>query len=177
MGFVYSKEQASIWPSWARSDSDSRRNQTAGFFSQQLQSAWLAWSCRDWWHQTCPPFNTRKEDVTDSSIPCCLLSRPPAGNLHTSPSKTREEISFAESKCADTGTNDWHSSKKCQKRRDCVLCCKPLGSFPHGVGLLKRLFLPKVKHYLQAAPTLISFIKRIEEAFCLPREVIFGNKM
>ena len=34
-------------------------------------------------------------------------------------------------------------------------------------GSLGRLFLPKVKHYLRAAPTLKIYIRRIEEAFCL----------
>ena len=45
------------------------------------------------------------------SIPCCLLLRPPVsrlGILQTLPSKTKRnsELSFAESKFADTGTDD-----------------------------------------------------------------------
>ena len=36
------------------------------------------------------------------------------------------------------------------------------------VGLLRRLFFPKVNHYLRAAPTLNCYIMRIEEACCLP---------
>ena len=62
---VYSNEQASIWSSKGRSESDNGRNQTAAFFSsQQLQFARLRWICRDWWHQACPPLHTRKRDVT-----------------------------------------------------------------------------------------------------------------
>ena len=34
---------------------------------RQLQFAWLRWSCRDQWHQTCPPFHTWvKRNVTTS---------------------------------------------------------------------------------------------------------------
>ena len=34
--------------------------------------------------------------------------------------------------------------------------------------LLRRLFLPNIKHYLRAAPTWKFYIRRIEEALCLP---------
>ena len=43
------------------------------------------------------------------SIPCCHLSRPPVSRLGKLPSVKNQRTSkftFAESKCADTGTND-----------------------------------------------------------------------
>ena len=108
------------------------------FFAQQLQFAWLCSSCRDWWHQTCPPFHTRKRDVPASSnstyitwapsVSCCLRSGPPVsrlGNLHTPPSETEELLHFL-----SQGPRHWHSTTECQKRRACVLCCKPQGSLP-----------------------------------------------
>ena len=118
VGLDHSDEQASISPSWARPDSDNGRNQTAVLSSQQIQFLWLRWSCRDWWHQTCPPFQPRKRHVTASwlqlrhvgaqysvlspvttfRVRIGLFAHPSVSNQRTS------EFSLTESKCADTGS-------------------------------------------------------------------------
>ena len=99
-----------------RSDSDKGRNQTAGFFNLRGCAGVAATDGTRRAHNCIPV-----QDIlllADSnyitwapSIPCCLLLRPPVsrlGILQTLPSKTKRtsEMSFAESKCADTGTND-----------------------------------------------------------------------
>ena len=92
------------------------------FLPQQLQFDWLRWSCRNWWHHTCPLFHTRQREIlllADSnhitwapSIPRCLLSRPPVsrlGNSHTLRSERNQrstQVFVTESLCADTSKGD-----------------------------------------------------------------------
>ena len=101
---VYSSEQTSIWPSWARSDSDNGRNETEGFFS--ATTSFNLCGCDG----VAATGGTRRahncvpvEDILvladpnhitwAPSVPCCLLLRPPVsrlGTLQTLPSKTKE---------------------------------------------------------------------------------------
>ena len=118
------------------------------------------------------------------SIPCCLLLRlrvSRLGILQTLPSKNQRtsELSFAESKCADTGTNDSGILQRSLRSVEPVFFPASHRALSHMKprGSLARLFLPKVKHYLRAAPTLKFYIRRIDEAFCLPGgEYSFSNK-
>ena len=168
---VYSDQQASIWPSWARSDSENGRNQTVGIFLEQLQFAGLRWSCRDWWHQTCAPFHTRKRvvtacwfqlhdegaqyfslsPVTTSRVKIRYFAHPSVRNQRTA------EFSFEESKCAITCNNDTGILHRSVRNVDpvCFAEATRLSSIWNRVGFSRRLFLPKVKHYLRAAPTSV----------------------
>ena len=96
VGSVYSDEQASIWPSWARSDSDDGRNQTAGFFFRNKFGGTR--NANHFTHVKVMLLLPDSNHITwASSVPCCLLSRPPGsrlGNLRHVPSETKELQNF-----------------------------------------------------------------------------------
>ena len=48
--------------------------------------------------------------------------------------------------------------------RSVELCAFLQTTEPSHVSLLRRLFLPKVKHHLKAAPTVFFYINQVEEA-------------
>ena len=105
VGLYYSDEQASLCPP-GPGQTPTGQKSNCGIVPQQLQFAWLCWSCHDWWHQTCHHFTHVKEMLLlpdsnyimwASSVPCCFSSRPPAsrlGKLHTVPSETKELQNF-----------------------------------------------------------------------------------
>ena len=151
------------------------------FFQHQLQFAWLRWSCSDWWHEMCPQLHTRKRLLIP--IKSCVGSQYSVFSLVTTScvkigyfahssirNKRTSEFSVAKSKWADTGTNDSGILQRSLRSVEPVCFASSHMAFFHMKprGLLRRPFLPKVKHYTRAAPTLKIHIKRIEEAFFLP---------
>ena len=95
------------------------------------------------------------------SIPCCLFA---VKNQRTS------ELSFAESKCADTGTND--SGILQRSLRSVEPVCFPashraLSHMKLRGSLAATVLTEGKKHFLRAAPTLKFSIRGKEEAFCL----------
>ena len=99
---------------------------------------------------------------------CCLLSRPPVsrlGNLHNLPSETKElqNFSFAESQCADTGTNDTGILQRMSEAWS--LCALPQATKHKGLFHMKPRASP--------AATELTVSK---DAFCLPRGVISAPK-
>ena len=100
------------------------------------------------------------------------------GNLHTFHSETKELHNFSSQGpgvLTRVPTTLAFFNGVSEARSLCALLQdKWLSSTLNRVCHLKRLFLPKVKHYLRAAPTLKFYIGRMEEAFLLSeREVIF----
>ena len=158
VGFVHSNEQASNWHSWARSDSDNGRNETAGFFFPATTSICVvALELPRLVAPDVPNHFTHLKEMLllpDSnyitwapSIPCCLLSRPPVSrlcNLHTLPSETNELHNFpSQSPSALTGvpTTLAFSNGVSEAWSVCALLqATCLSSTGHSGCPLKRLF-------------------------------------
>ena len=150
LDWVYSDEQASIWPSWARSDSENCRNDTQGFFFFSNNFNWCGCAGVAATGGTRRAHNcTPVKDIlllADSnyitwapSIPCCLLLRPPVSRLgivQTLPSKYQKKfrIIIRRVQVRWHGYQRlWHSSTESEKKRGArVLSCKPpQGPLPH----------------------------------------------
>ena len=98
---------------------------------------------------------------------------------NTSVKKQRtSELSFAESQCADAGTNDSGILQRSLKSVEPV--CFPASHralFPHETAWVSCGDCSYRKKNTLGAPTLKFYIRRREEAFCLPGGVqIFSTK-
>ena len=158
------------------------------FCQQQLQIAWLRWSWGDWWHETCPQLHTRKRQftacwfqlhhvgaqysvlslVTTSCVEIGYFANTSVKNQRTS------ELSLAESKCADTDTYD--SGILHRSLRSVEPVCFPAShkalSQIEPRGSLAATVLTNGKTLPEGSADLEIYIRRIREAFCLPRWVI-----
>ena len=118
---VYSKEQTSIWPSMARSDSDNGRTETAGFFFSSNNSnlrgcAGVAATGGTRRAHNCIPVKdivllADSNYITGAQYSVLSLVTTSCVKIgyyvNTSVKNQRTSgLSCAESKCADTGTND-----------------------------------------------------------------------
>ena len=99
------------------------------------------------------------------SIPCCLLS---GLSCVTVRNQRSSEFSFAESKCADTGTNDPGILERSVRSVEPVCFATSPKALFAWVSEGDCSF-PKVKHYLRATPTMNLHNKGMEERF-LPSE-------
>ena len=122
--------QASISPSWARSDSDNGRNQTVGFFDSRNRcnlrgcaGVAATGSTRPAHHCT---YAKEMLLLPDSHYITSPLPR--LGNVHTIPSETEELQNFP-SLSPSALTRE--PTTLAFFNGACVLCYKPQGSLPH----------------------------------------------